>query len=236
MAELSVRGQYTRVIFLGVSFMIMFTSFNSLQNIVSKLYEEYHYNNMGQTAILFLYAAFGISTFFTSFIVKTLGYKKTLFFSSLGYAIFEATGLIIVTGLKVPKELVWVIIITGAIICGVSASALWVAQGAYTSAVASENRKSELFGLFWGLMMSSQILGNLLTTFILGKMSNTVYFVLLTILGCTRSSIQSPAPCSSCSCPALPRPSPSRRRPNSTPSKKRCAKCGPSPQTPSTSI
>ncbi len=137
MTELSVRAQYMRVIFMGVSFMIMFTSFNSLQNIVSKLYEEYHFNNLGQTAILFLYAAFGVSTFFTSFIVKTLGYKKTLFFSSLGYAIFEATGLIIVMGLNIPTEMVWGIIILGAIICGVSASALWVAQGAYTSAVAS---------------------------------------------------------------------------------------------------
>ena len=88
MSELSVRAQYVRVIFMGLSFMIMFTSFNSLQNIVSKLYEEYGYNNMGQTAILFLYAAFGVSTFFTSFIVKSLGYKKTLFFSSLGYGIF----------------------------------------------------------------------------------------------------------------------------------------------------
>ena len=137
MAELSVRGQYTRIIFMGLSFMIMFTSFNSLQNIVSKLYEDYNYNNMGQTAILFLYAAFGVATFFTSFIVKTLGYKKTLFFSSLGYAIFEATGLIIVSEINVPRPLVWVIVIAGAIICGISASALWVAQGAYTSAVAS---------------------------------------------------------------------------------------------------
>ena len=184
MAELSVRGQYTRIIFMGLSFMIMFTSFNSLQNIVSKLYEEYNYQNMGQTAILFLYAAFGVSTFFTSFIVKTLGYKKTLFFSSLGYAIFQATGLIIVTELNIPRVLVWFIIILGAMICGISASALWVAQGAYTSAVASEDKKSQLFGLFWGLMMSSQIFGNLLTTFVLGKLSNTTYFILLTILGC----------------------------------------------------
>lgn len=60
---------------------------------------------------------------------------------------------------------------------------LWVAQGAYTSNVADENRKSELFGLFWALMMSSQILGNLLITFVLGKMSNLVYVFILIILG-----------------------------------------------------
>lgn len=58
-----------------------------------------------------------------------------------------------------------------------------MAQGAYTSTVADKNSKAELFGVFWALMMSSQILGNLLITFVLGKMSNFVYFMLLTILG-----------------------------------------------------
>lgn len=42
------RGQQTaRVAFLGVTFMIMFTAFNSLQNIVSKIYNEYGYTNLG---------------------------------------------------------------------------------------------------------------------------------------------------------------------------------------------
>lgn len=88
----------------------------------------------------------------------------------------------------VSHELVWVLVVLGAIICGVSASTLWVAQGAYTSQVADTNRKSELFGLFWALMMSSQIIGNLLITFVLGKMSNFTYFILLTILGCNYKS------------------------------------------------
>jgi hypothetical protein len=66
-----------------------------------------------------------------------------------------------------------------------SASVIWVAQGSYTSKVASADKKSELFGLFWALMMSSQILGNLLSTFVLGRINNLVYFIILTILGST---------------------------------------------------
>ena len=68
--------------------MIMFTSFNSLQNIVSKLYDEYGYKNLGQTALLCIYGAFGINVLFSSFIVKKIGYKKAMFFASLGYGIF----------------------------------------------------------------------------------------------------------------------------------------------------
>ena len=117
--------------------MIMFTSFNSLQNMVSKLYDEYGYKNLGQTAILFLYLTFAIATVFTSYIIKHVGYKKVMLLSAIGYAIFEGTGLLIVSEIDISDSLVWIIINLGAIICGFSASVLWVAQGAYTSAVAS---------------------------------------------------------------------------------------------------
>jgi hypothetical protein len=68
--------------------MVMFTSYGSLQNFVSKMYDEYHYKNMGQTAVMSIYALYAMSTVFSSFIVKKLGYKKSMFFASLGYAIF----------------------------------------------------------------------------------------------------------------------------------------------------
>jgi hypothetical protein len=68
--------------------MLMFTAFNSLQNIVSKLYEEYHYTNLGQSAVICIYLTFSICTFFTSFIIKNFGYKKVMFFASLGYGLF----------------------------------------------------------------------------------------------------------------------------------------------------
>lgn len=104
---------------------------------VSKLYDDYGFKNLGQTAILFIYFSFSIATWFTSFIIKHVGYKKTMFFSALGYALFEATGLLIVTEVEINHTLVWVIVCAGACICGFSASVLWVAQGAYTSKVAS---------------------------------------------------------------------------------------------------
>lgn len=133
MSQLTKKQQYSRIIFLGISFMIMFTSFNSLQNIVAKLYEEYHFNNMGQTAIMCIYGTFGVTSLFSSFIVKKLGYKKSMFLSALAYLVFEATGLIIVTDLDVPPWLVWTVVNVGACICGMGASILWVAQGSYTS-------------------------------------------------------------------------------------------------------
>ena len=68
--------------------MVMFTSFNSLQNIVSKLYEEHGYDNLGQTAIIFIYLTFGIVTLFTSYLIRKFGYKKIFVISAVGFLIF----------------------------------------------------------------------------------------------------------------------------------------------------
>jgi hypothetical protein len=71
----------------------------------------------------------------------------------------------------------------GAATFGASASMIWVAQGSYVSTVAGDTRKTELFGLFWMLMMSSQIVGNILITFVLGAIGKVAYFLVLTALG-----------------------------------------------------
>jgi hypothetical protein len=205
MNTISPRQQTIRVAYLGVLFLIMFTTFNSLQNIVSKLYNEYGYGNLGEISILILYLVFGIATFFTPFVIRTFGYKKVLFFSALGYASYEAVGLLIALWEDMPKPLGWILVLTGATLCGASASMLWVAQGSYVSEVAGPERKTELFGLFWSLMMSSQITGSLLTTFVLGIIGNTAYFLVLTILGGTHPLTQAPAPSSSYFCPTSTR-------------------------------
>jgi fucose permease len=56
-----------------------------------------------------LYGAFGVTTLFSSFIVKKLGYKKSFFFASFGYAICEAAALIVVYDVHISIPLIWTI-------------------------------------------------------------------------------------------------------------------------------
>ena len=161
----------------------MFTAFNSLQNSVSTIYDDYGYKNLGTASLLFLYFVFGVSTFFTPFIIRKWGYKTVMFVSSLGYALYELAGLIIALWDNCPKPLGWILVMFGAATCGASASMIWVAQGSYVSTVAGDTRKTELFGLFWMIMMSSQIVGNILITFVLGAIGKVAYFLVLTALG-----------------------------------------------------
>jgi hypothetical protein len=65
-----------------------------------------------------------------------------MFISSLGYAIYEGAGLIIALNENLPKGLGWTIVLIGAMLCGASASMIWVAQGSYVSQVAGEARKT----------------------------------------------------------------------------------------------
>jgi MFS family permease len=83
-----------------------------------------------------LYFVFGVCTFITPFFIRRFGYKKVMFLSSLGYAVYEGVGLIISLNEDLPKGLGWTMVILGAMLCGASASMIWVAQGAYVSQVA----------------------------------------------------------------------------------------------------
>lgn len=189
MADYTPAQQRGRTAYLGVAFMIMFTAFNSLQNIVSKIYSDYGYDNLGTASVLLLYFVYGAFTFVAPFLIRNLGYKKSMFLSSLGYGIFEGAGLIIALWSDIPSILGWIFVMVGAVFCGAGASVIWVAQGSYVSDLASDENRTKLFALFWGIMMSSQILGSILTTFVLGLVSTTTYFIVLTILGCTLFNI-----------------------------------------------
>jgi hypothetical protein len=128
--------QTGRTTYLAVTFMIMFTAYNSLQNIISKIYNDYGYKNLGTTSVLLLYFVFGAFTFVGPFFIRGLGYKKAMFFSSLGYVVFEGAGLIIVLWTSIPHLYGWVFVMIGAAFCGAATSVIWVAQGSYVSDLA----------------------------------------------------------------------------------------------------
>lgn len=59
-----------------------------------------------------------------------------MFISSMGYGVYEGVGLIIALNEDLPKWIGWTLVLLGAMLCGASASMIWVAQGSYVSQVA----------------------------------------------------------------------------------------------------
>ena len=142
MSEFTPREQYVRIVYLGIVFMFLSISFNSLSNIVAKIYDDYGLYNLGQAATMALYTAYGITTFFSSYIIRLLGFKKSMLFGSLGCTVFEVVGIVVAIEPDVPAIWIWVIVIGGSILCGIGSSVMWVSQSGYLSEVASENRKN----------------------------------------------------------------------------------------------
>lgn len=93
MTVLTRKQQYVAVGYLGVCFMLMFTAFNSLQNMISSLYLSLGFGSLGQMSVLILYASFGACSFLAAYVIERIGYRRLMFICSLGYCCFNLAGL-----------------------------------------------------------------------------------------------------------------------------------------------
>ena len=123
---------YVRTVYLGLSFMIMFTSFNGLQNMLGQIYLQQGYKTLGSLSIFFIYALFSLSTLISPYFVNKVGYKYSFVLASLTYVAFSASGIYITTcNDHCNMPLLYFIVIFCSSLCGIGASVLWVAQGSY---------------------------------------------------------------------------------------------------------
>lgn len=123
--------RYLAVTLLGIAFMLMFTAYNSLQNMISSLYEQEGYHSLGQIALFGIYTAASLGHFLASYIIQRIGYKKLMFLCSVMYMLFEATGLLVSTckdrhTTVCTREFVYTVVISGSFVCGIAASFIWV--------------------------------------------------------------------------------------------------------------
>ena len=131
MEPLSRKNQYISVVILGVCFLLMFTAFNSLQNMISSIYEQMGFGTLGLISVFCIYGTFGVGTFFSAYVIERMSYRKLMFLCSLGYFLFNMTGVYVseceghLTGIC-SEWLVYVVVIIFALLTGVCASFIWV--------------------------------------------------------------------------------------------------------------
>ena len=65
---------------------------------------------------------------------------------------------------------------------GFTVGVLWACANNYVARCASEENKGFAFSYFWSFYMCSQILGNLIAAFTLGKFSQQIYFLVMGII------------------------------------------------------
>nr|CAB3466208.1 unnamed protein product [Digitaria exilis] len=145
---------------LSAAFLFVFSAYGAAQNLESTVNTE---GDLGSVSLGILYTSFTLFAVVASPVVTRLGPKRALVVGSSGYVLFILANL-------VPT---WYTMVPASLYLGFCASIIWVGQGTYlTSAALSHARDNSLpegrtlgnfTGEFWGIMASTQAIGNLLS-------------------------------------------------------------------------
>jgi len=173
-----------KVIYLTTGFTILLTAFTSASNLVSEIYEQFQYDNLGKITLLTLYSVFFFAVFIVPGIIKSWSYKNGIFIGSLGY-IFTMLAGALTTACASNSEQQWctenyiyAINIGCAAINGLSAPVLWLSASRYVTGCTNVNNKGKLMGIFTSSVAAASVLGSVMAAF-MTKMFGTFHYYLV---------------------------------------------------------
>lgn len=145
------------IIVLGVSFMFLFTAFQTCSMVETIVLESEvkdsngTFNGKGYTSLAIIYGVFAVSNWLAPSIVAVCGAKMALIGGALLYCAYIALFL---------KPLEVTLYLFSALV-GLGAAVLWTAQGNLLTINSTSETRGRDTGIFWALMQSSLLIGNL---------------------------------------------------------------------------
>ena len=80
-------------IILALIFVLLFTAFDSAENMISSIYDDMKKQGLGQTSLAVVYVVLAVNNLFVTSIYKRISFKTGLFFASFGYVLFLGSGI-----------------------------------------------------------------------------------------------------------------------------------------------
>ncbi|XP_052262604.1 UNC93-like protein MFSD11 [Dreissena polymorpha] len=157
------------VIVLGVSFMLIFTAFQTASMAEESVLNSADSNSNGSSngtstfdgagykSLSVIYIVFAVSNWVAPSIVVVIGAKLSMFFGSLLYLLFIVSFL---------KPMLWSLY-TGSVLVGFGAAVLWTGQGNFLTTNSDSETISRNSGIFWALLQFSLLFGNAYSYFVL---------------------------------------------------------------------
>ncbi|XP_046853528.1 protein unc-93 homolog A-like isoform X2 [Xenia sp. Carnegie-2017] len=153
------------VVVVGFAFLLLFTSFQSIQNLQSSLNEE---ENIGLISLIIVYTSLIISCMFVPpMLISRIGCKWTLVASMSCYVAYIAANYY-------PR---WYTLGFTSVLLGFGAAPLWSSKCAYLTTTAISHAKhnsipqdvviTRFFGIFFMIFQSAQVWGNLISSEVL---------------------------------------------------------------------
>ena len=152
--------------------------------------------NLGFYILAVLYFSICVSSVMSTALLKKLGVYKCLVFGGLGHFSFVFANIFPAIKYDHPDSesvatsqgFITGMLIVCAIVNGLGAAMIWVANGNYISQCATPSTKGLFYGFFWIVYMMSQVVGSLIGAAILksGK-DQTFFYLSLAILAAAAS-------------------------------------------------
>ncbi|NXG62192.1 MFS11 protein, partial [Hemiprocne comata] len=142
------------IILLGVSFMFIFTAFQTCGNIAQTVITNLNstdFHGSGYTSMSIIYGVFSASNLVSPSVVAIVGPQLSMVVSGVFYSLYIAVFI---------QPATWTFY-TASVFIGIAAAVLWTAQGNCLTVNSDENTIGRNSGVFWALLQSSLFFGNL---------------------------------------------------------------------------
>ncbi|NXF52233.1 MFS11 protein, partial [Oceanites oceanicus] len=142
------------IIILGVSFMFIFTAFQTCGNIAQTVITNLNntdFHGSGYTSMSVIYGVFSASNLLSPSVVAIVGPQLSMVVSGIFYSLYIAVFI---------QPATWAFY-TASVFIGIAAAVLWTAQGNCLTVNSDENTIGRNSGVFWALLQSSLFFGNL---------------------------------------------------------------------------
>ncbi|KAM6050678.1 UNC93-like protein MFSD11 isoform 1-T2 [Chlamydotis macqueenii] len=142
------------IIILGVSFMFIFTAFQTCGNIAQTVITNLNstdFHGSGYTSMSIIYGVFSASNLISPSVVAIVGPQLSMVVSGVFYSLYIAVFI---------QPATWTFY-AASVFIGIAAAVLWTAQGNCLTVNSDENTIGRNSGVFWALLQSSLFFGNL---------------------------------------------------------------------------
>ncbi|ODM90722.1 UNC93-like protein MFSD11 [Orchesella cincta] len=181
--EIFQDGKFLQILLLSVSFMLVFTAFQTTsmteQTVLASVrHEDPEFTGDGYVSLCIIYAVFAIGSWFAPSIVAIIGPKWGMVMSASVYLVFIAQFIAPSTAM---------LYLTSALLGG-AASVLWCCQGNFLTLASDPKTISRNSGVFWGINQCSLFFGNLFVFFkfqgktVIDSETRVFVFIVLTIV------------------------------------------------------
>lgn len=166
-----------RVIQISFSFLLLFSAFNTCQNLASTVLSDDGLGSFGFYTLATMFFVLIFVAFIATAIDKKIGMYRLLVIGSFFHFTLILAFILPAYKSDHPDDESWLVstttietlLLVTAALNGFGSAVLWVSCGNYISLAATSKSRGMYFGLFWVFYMGSQTTGSLIGAFILNS-------------------------------------------------------------------